>query len=88
MKIHSDDPHTLERLSEEVRTTLSPIPGVTPPVVETIRETEELHIRLRPDDLAQHAFYVDYLNRKAEYIEKFMAHIDWNDVARRFSAAV
>lgn len=35
-------------------------------------------------DTYEHAFYVDYVNRKAEYVEKFMAHIDWNDVGRRF----
>ncbi|MFT5527623.1 MAG: Cu/Ag efflux pump CusA, partial [Pirellulaceae bacterium] len=30
------------------------VPGLTPPVVEPIRQAEELHIRLRPDDLALH----------------------------------
>lgn len=39
-------------------------------------------------DTYEHAFYVDYLNRKAEYVEKFMAHIDWLDVGRRFRSAV
>ncbi len=28
-------------------------------------------------DTYEHAFYIDYQNRKAEYIEKFMPHIDW-----------
>lgn len=36
-------------------------------------------------DTYEHAFYIDYQNRKAEYVEKFMAHIDWHDVANRFS---
>jgi len=35
-------------------------------------------------DTYEHAFYIDYQNRKAEYVEKFMAHIDWRDVAKRF----
>ncbi len=28
-------------------------------------------------DTYEHAFYIDYQNRKAEYVEKFMSHIDW-----------
>jgi Fe-Mn family superoxide dismutase len=34
-------------------------------------------------DVYEHAFYVDYRNRKTEYIEKFMSHIDWEEVSRR-----
>jgi Fe-Mn family superoxide dismutase len=37
-------------------------------------------------DTYEHAFYVDYLNRKAEYIEKFLAHIDWAEANLRFRA--
>lgn len=35
-------------------------------------------------DTYEHAFYVDYQNRKPEYVEKFMAHIDWNEANLRF----
>ena len=35
-------------------------------------------------DVYEHAFYVDYRNDKALYIEKFMEHIDWEEVSRRF----
>ncbi len=38
-------------------------------------------------DVYEHAFYVDYKNRKAEYIEKFMDHIDWPEVGRRYQVA-
>jgi CzcA family heavy metal efflux pump len=54
IKIHGDDLDTLQQLSEQVKQTLQSVPGVTPPIVEPIRQTEELHIRLRPDDLAFH----------------------------------
>lgn len=37
-------------------------------------------------DTYEHAFYIDYQNRKADYIEKFMTHIDWNEATRRFQA--
>jgi CzcA family heavy metal efflux pump len=54
IKIHGDDLDTLQQLSEQVKQTLQSVPGLTPPIVEPIRQTEELHIRLRSDDLAFH----------------------------------
>jgi Fe-Mn family superoxide dismutase len=39
-------------------------------------------------DTYEHAFYVDYLNRKAEYVEKFMRHIDWAEANRRYRTVV
>ena len=35
-------------------------------------------------DTYEHAFYIDYQNRKAEYVEKFIDHIDWNETNARF----
>jgi len=35
-------------------------------------------------DVYEHAFYIDYQNRKAEYVEKFMGHIDWKEVNARY----
>lgn len=52
IKIFGDDLDTLQRLSEQVNATIGSIDGVTPPVVEPIRQTDELHIQLRADDLA------------------------------------
>lgn len=37
-------------------------------------------------DTYEHAFYIDYQNRKVEYVERFMAHIDWVEASARFSA--
>jgi Fe-Mn family superoxide dismutase len=37
-------------------------------------------------DTYEHAFYIDYQNRKAEYVEKFIDHIDWAEVQRRYAA--
>ncbi len=37
-------------------------------------------------DTYEHAFYIDYQNRKAEYVEKFIEHIDWTEANRRFTA--
>lgn len=38
-------------------------------------------------DVYEHAFYIDYHNRKAEYVENFMDHIDWSTVNDRYRAA-
>ena len=35
-------------------------------------------------DTYEHAFYIDYQNRKADYVEKFVEHIDWNEADKRF----
>jgi Fe-Mn family superoxide dismutase len=38
-------------------------------------------------DVYEHAFYVDYQNRKADYVAKFLQHINWDEVNRRWQAA-
>ena len=35
-------------------------------------------------DVYEHAFYVDYLNRKQEYVNKFAQFIDWTEVDLRW----
>jgi CzcA family heavy metal efflux pump len=52
IKIFGDDLDTLQQLSERVKATVQAVDGVTPPVIEPVRQTEELHMRLRSDDLA------------------------------------
>jgi Fe-Mn family superoxide dismutase len=37
-------------------------------------------------DTYEHAFYVDYQNRKTDYVEKFASFIDWNEVGLRHRA--
>lgn len=37
-------------------------------------------------DVYEHAFYVDYKNNKAAYIEKFVKHINWQEVSLRYKA--
>ena len=61
IKIVGDDIDTLQQLSERVKATIQSVSGVTPPVVEAIRQTEELHIRLRSDDLAFHGLTRAYV---------------------------
>lgn len=35
-------------------------------------------------DTYEHAFYIDYQQRKGEYVEKFMQHIDWSQAGARY----
>jgi Fe-Mn family superoxide dismutase len=37
-------------------------------------------------DVYEHAFYVDYQNRKAEYVNKFVQFLDWAEINRRWMA--
>lgn len=37
-------------------------------------------------DTYEHAYYIDYKNRKAEYVEKFLKFIDWEEAERRYRA--
>jgi CzcA family heavy metal efflux pump len=52
IKVFGDDLNTLRQAAERIRAVIQTVPGVTPPIVEPIQMTGELHIRLRPDDLA------------------------------------
>jgi len=35
-------------------------------------------------DTYEHAFYIDYKNKKADYIDKFMSFIDWTEGEKRY----
>ncbi len=38
-------------------------------------------------DMWEHAYYLQYENRKAEWVDAFWELVDWDDVATRFEAA-
>jgi Fe-Mn family superoxide dismutase len=38
-------------------------------------------------DMWEHAYYLQYENRKAEWVDAFWELVDWDDVATRFTSA-
>ena len=65
IKIHGDDLDVLRQTAETVKRAISDVPGISPPVVEALRQADELHIRLRPEQLALHGVDRAYV---AEFI--------------------
>jgi len=61
VKIFGDNISELEGLAKRTEELLQNVDGITSPVVEPIRRTEELHIRLRPDDLAFYGVTREYV---------------------------
>lgn len=61
IKIHGDDLDTLLTLADQVKSSIAQIPGLTPPIVEPVQMTPELHIQLRGDDLAMHGLTRQYV---------------------------
>lgn len=39
-------------------------------------------------DTYEHAFYVDYQNKKADYVEQFLKFMDWTEADRRYRVVV
>jgi HME family heavy-metal exporter len=65
IKIHGDDLDVLRRTAEEVKAAIGDLPGLAPPVVEALRQSDELHIRLRPEQLSIYALDRAYV---AEFV--------------------
>jgi len=49
--------------------------------------TAQATIPLLQLDMWEHAFYLDYVNVKADYVKAFWNIVNWQNVADRFSAA-
>ncbi len=88
IKIYGDDLNELQRLARQVKGEISDVPGITTPVIESQVFVDELHIVLRPDDLATYG-----LNR--EYVAEFVQTALQGDVvsqvlegSRRFDLVV
>lgn len=63
IKIYGDDLDMLQQLANQAKSIIENVEGVTDPIIEPIRQTEELHIRLRSEDLAIHGVTRAYVAR-------------------------
>lgn len=63
IKVVGDDLDTLLAKAENVKAAIRDVPGVTPPVIEPVQQTAELHIRLRPDELARYGLTRAYVGQ-------------------------
>lgn len=63
IKVVGDDLDTLLSTSEKIKKAIADVPGLTPPVIEPIRQTDELHIQLRGDALSQYSITRGYVGK-------------------------
>ncbi len=61
VKIYGDDLDKLRQLAGEVQTALNQVEGVTPPIIDPQERVDELHVVLRPDDLAFYGISREYV---------------------------
>ena len=66
IKIYGDDLNVLQRLAQQVKGEISDVPGITTPIIESQVFVDELHIVLRPDDLATYGLSREYV---AEFVQ-------------------
>ncbi len=88
IKIYGDDLDKLQALAQQAKAALAGVPGLTPPVIDPQETVDELHIVLRPDDLARYNLSREYV---AEFVETAMKGEVVSQVidgARRFDLVV
>ncbi len=61
VKIYGDDLDKIRQLAGEVRSALAEVDGVTPPIIDPQERVDELHVVLRPDDLAFYGISREYV---------------------------
>jgi Cu/Ag efflux pump CusA len=61
VKLYGDDFDKLRELSGRVRDTIAEVPGVTPPIIDPQERVDELHVVLRPEDLAFYGLSREYV---------------------------
>ncbi len=63
VKVYGDDLDTLEQTAGRIKAAAGKVKGVSSLIVEPIRKVDEIHIRLRPDDLAYHGLDRETVNK-------------------------
>ncbi len=65
IKLYGDDLDKLRELARQIRDVIADVTGVTPPIIDPQERVDELHVVLRPDDLA-------FFGLSREYVADFV----------------
>ena len=66
IRLYGDDLDKLRELAGQIRDVIAAVPGVTPPIIDPQERVDEVHVVLRPDDLAHHGLSREYV---AEFVQ-------------------
>jgi CzcA family heavy metal efflux pump len=66
IKIYGDDLDQLQKLAKEIKAAIRDVPGLTEPIIDPQETVDELHIVLRPDDLARYGLSRQYVGKFIE----------------------
>jgi HME family heavy-metal exporter len=88
VKVYGDDLDHLQKLAAQVKAAIADVPGLTPPVIDPQETVDELHIILRPDDLARYGLSREYVARFIETAMKGEVVSQVLEGQRRFDLVV
>jgi CzcA family heavy metal efflux pump len=63
VRVYGDDLDALEGLANQIKGAIGGVEGVSSLAVEPIRKVDEIHVKLRPDDLAFHGIDREYVGK-------------------------
>lgn len=88
IKVYGDDLDKLQQLAIRVKDAVAGTPGITPPIIDPQERVDELHIVLRPDDLAYFGLSRQFVADFVETALKGVAISQVIDGPRRFDLIV
>ena len=88
IKVFGDDLDQLQKLATQIKAAIQDVPGLTPPVIDPQETVDELHIVLRPDDLARYGLSRQYVARFIETAMKGEVVSQVLEGQRRFDLVV
>jgi HME family heavy-metal exporter len=88
IKLYGDDLDKLRDIATQVRDVISDVPGVTPPIIDPQDRVNELHVVLRPDDLAFYGLRREYVADFVQTALKGEAVSQVLDGQRRFDLVI
>ena len=88
IKVYGDDLDQLQKLATQIKAAIADVPGLTPPVIDPQETVDELHVVLRPDDLAYYGLSRQYVGRFVETAMKGEVVSQVLEGQRRFDLVV